>query len=64
MRDVPLLLKLLSSERCQAVSMLGIEGRLTLCNMGVEAAARGALVAPDRDVRVRVDLVPQVHFLD
>jgi 3-isopropylmalate/(R)-2-methylmalate dehydratase large subunit len=26
---------------------MGIEGRLTLCNMSVEAAARGAIVAPD-----------------
>ena len=30
-----------------AVSALGVEGRLTLCNMSVEAAARGAIVAPD-----------------
>jgi len=30
-----------------AVRAMGIEGRLTLCNMSVEAAARGAIVAPD-----------------
>ena len=30
-----------------AIRALGVEGRLTLCNMGVEAAARGAIVAPD-----------------
>lgn len=30
-----------------AVHAMGIEGRLTLCNMAVEAAARGAIVAPD-----------------
>jgi 3-isopropylmalate/(R)-2-methylmalate dehydratase large subunit len=29
------------------VRALGVEGRLTLCNMSVEAAARGAIVAPD-----------------
>lgn len=31
----------------EAVSRMGMEGRLTLCNMSVEAAARGATVAPD-----------------
>ncbi len=31
----------------EAITALGVEGRLTLCNMGVEAAARGAIVAPD-----------------
>jgi 3-isopropylmalate/(R)-2-methylmalate dehydratase large subunit len=31
----------------QAISELDVEGRLTLCNMSVEAAARGAIVAPD-----------------
>ena len=31
----------------EAIRALGIEGRLTLCNMSVEAAARGAIVAPD-----------------
>jgi 3-isopropylmalate/(R)-2-methylmalate dehydratase large subunit len=30
-----------------AINALGVEGRLTLCNMSVEAAARGAIVAPD-----------------
>ena len=30
-----------------AVRAMGVEGRLTLCNMSVEAAARGAIVAPD-----------------
>ncbi|HET8745952.1 MAG TPA: 3-isopropylmalate dehydratase large subunit [Ramlibacter sp.] len=29
------------------IRSLGVEGRLTLCNMSVEAAARGAIVAPD-----------------
>lgn len=31
----------------EAISAMGVEGRLTLCNMSVEAAARGAIVAPD-----------------
>ena len=31
----------------EAISSLGIEGRLTLSNMSVEAAARGAIIAPD-----------------
>jgi 3-isopropylmalate/(R)-2-methylmalate dehydratase large subunit len=31
----------------QAISELSVEGRLTLCNMGVEAGARSAIVAPD-----------------
>lgn len=30
-----------------AVEQMGVEGRLTLCNMAVEAAARGGMVAPD-----------------
>ena len=31
----------------EAIRALGVEGRLTLCNMSVEAAARGAIIAPD-----------------
>jgi 3-isopropylmalate/(R)-2-methylmalate dehydratase large subunit len=31
----------------EAIQAMGVEGRLTLCNMSVEAAARGAIVAPD-----------------
>jgi 3-isopropylmalate/(R)-2-methylmalate dehydratase large subunit len=31
----------------EAIWAMGVEGRLTLCNMSVEAAARGAIVAPD-----------------
>ncbi len=31
----------------EAIAAMGVEGRLTLCNMSVEAAARGAIVAPD-----------------
>ena len=34
----------------EAISDLSVEGRLTLCNMIVEAGARGALIAPDRKV--------------
>jgi 3-isopropylmalate/(R)-2-methylmalate dehydratase large subunit len=31
----------------EAMRAMGVEGRLTVCNMSVEAAARGAIVAPD-----------------
>ncbi len=31
-----------------AISALSVEARFTLCNMAVEAGARGALIAPDR----------------
>jgi 3-isopropylmalate/(R)-2-methylmalate dehydratase large subunit len=31
----------------EAIRAMGVEGRLTLCNMSVEAAARGAIVTPD-----------------
>ena len=31
----------------EAIRAMGVEGRLTLCNMSVEAASRGAIVAPD-----------------
>lgn len=31
----------------EAIRAMSVEGRLTLCNMSVEAAARGAIVAPD-----------------
>lgn len=33
--------------RGSAIDALSIEGRFTLCNMAVEAGARGALIAPD-----------------
>lgn len=33
-----------------AISALGVEGRMTVCNMAVEAGARGALIAPDHKV--------------
>jgi 3-isopropylmalate/(R)-2-methylmalate dehydratase large subunit len=31
-----------------AISALSVEARFTLCNMAVEAGARGALIAPDQ----------------
>ncbi len=33
-----------------AISALGVEGRMTICNMAVECGARGALIAPDERV--------------
>ncbi len=33
-----------------AISALGVEGRMTICNMTVEAGARGAIMAPDEKV--------------
>ncbi len=33
-----------------AIAGLGVEGRMTLCNMAVECGARGALIAPDDSV--------------
>ena len=35
----------------QAIEELSIEARFTLCNMTVEAGARGALIAPDQKAR-------------
>lgn len=32
----------------EAISALSVEGRMTLCNMAVEAGARGAIIAPDQ----------------
>lgn len=34
----------------EAISALSMEGRMTLCNMAVEAGARGAIIAPDQKV--------------
>ncbi|MHB8926845.1 MAG: 3-isopropylmalate dehydratase large subunit [Bacillota bacterium] len=35
----------------EAISALSVEGRLTLCNLGVEMGAKNAIVAPDEKVR-------------
>ena len=36
--------------RGEAISTLSVEGRLTLCNMSIEAGARAGLIAPDEKV--------------
>src|SRR3982751_6065873 len=33
----------------EAISALSMEGRMTVCNMSIEAGARGGMVAPDED---------------
>ena len=33
----------------EAVRSLSMEGRMTLCNMSIEAGARAGMIAPDRD---------------
>jgi 3-isopropylmalate/(R)-2-methylmalate dehydratase large subunit len=42
-----------------AIEAMSVEGRLTVCNMTVEAAARGALVAPDDKVFAYLDGRPR-----
>ena len=37
-----------SNTRGEAISALSMEGRMTLCNMTIEAGARAGLVAPDK----------------
>ena len=44
-----------------AVDALSIEGRMTLCNLTVEAGARGALIAPDEKTTTWVEAhVPDI----
>jgi 3-isopropylmalate/(R)-2-methylmalate dehydratase large subunit len=44
-----------------AIEALSIEARMTLCNMAVEAGARGALIAPDeKAVRYVLDRAPEM----
>ena len=50
-----------------AIRALSVEARMTLCNMAVEAGARGALIAPDDLARQYVlDRAPEIaaHHLD
>jgi 3-isopropylmalate/(R)-2-methylmalate dehydratase large subunit len=45
----------------QAISALSVEARFTLCNMAVEAGARGALIAPDAAaIRYVLDRAPDI----
>ena len=43
-----------------AIEALSMEGRMTLCNMAVEAGARGALIAPDEKVFAYIAGKPQM----
>ncbi|WLI76297.1 3-isopropylmalate dehydratase large subunit [Kosakonia sp. H02] len=44
----------------EAIAALSVEGRMTLCNMAVEAGARGALIAPDEKVFAYIEGKPQI----
>lgn len=43
-----------------AIDALSMEGRMTLCNMAVEAGARGAIIAPDDKVYAYIAGKPQM----
>ena len=43
-----------------AIDALSMEGRMTLCNMAVEAGARGAIIAPDEKVYAYIAGKPQM----
>lgn len=43
-----------------AIDALSMEGRMTLCNMAVEAGARGAIIAPDEKVFAYIAGKPQM----
>lgn len=42
------------------IDALSMEGRMTLCNMAVEAGARGAIIAPDEKVYAYIEGKPQM----
>lgn len=44
----------------ETISHLSVEGRMTLCNMAVEAGARGAFMAPDEKVFTYLQDAPRV----
>ena len=44
----------------QAISDMSVEARMTICNMAVEAGARGAFMAPDRKVYEYLQHKPRV----
>lgn len=43
-----------------AIDALSVEGRMTICNMAVEAGARGAFMAPDEKVFAYIQSAPRV----
>ena len=44
----------------EAIAALSVEGRMTVCNMAVEAGARGAFMAPDDKVFAYIKSAPRV----
>jgi len=44
----------------ETISQLSVEGRMTICNMAVEAGARGAFMAPDEKVFSYIQAAPRV----
>lgn len=44
----------------EAIDALSVEGRMTVCNMAVEAGARGAFMAPDDKVFAYIKPAPRV----
>jgi 3-isopropylmalate/(R)-2-methylmalate dehydratase large subunit len=45
-----------------AIAALSVEARMTLCNMAVEAGARGALIAPDKKtIEYVLQRAPDIH---
>nr|WP_154325270.1 3-isopropylmalate dehydratase large subunit [Pantoea sp. 201603H] len=44
----------------ETISALSVEGRMTICNMAVEAGARGAIMAPDEKVFHYIADAPRV----
>lgn len=44
-----------------AITTLGMEGRMTVCNMSIEMGARGGLIAPDETTIKYLENLPSLH---